>query len=147
MALESTTNSPSSGFVEDGAGRHRTSEGEENVALSYCHFPRVSAGASLLVQSLFLSPVLKICSIRAALMRTSMPNHTLRWALSFPNVHVALPCTNPTLRFGPKNFVPFRDIDLDFGGSMSWHTQLNSLEILNKATEPLPLFFFSCLFG
>ena len=26
------------------------------------------------------------------------------------------PVENCTLRFGPKNFVPFRDVDLDFGG-------------------------------
>ena len=32
-APEATTNSLSSGFIVDGAGRHQTSEGEKNVAL------------------------------------------------------------------------------------------------------------------
>ena len=32
-APESMTNSLSSGSIEDGAGRHKTSEGEENSAL------------------------------------------------------------------------------------------------------------------
>ena len=34
-APESATHSLSCGFVEDGAGRHQTSEGEKNVALSF----------------------------------------------------------------------------------------------------------------
>ena len=95
-APASTTNSPSSGLVEDGAGGHQTSEGEKNVALSFSlslwtllHVPRVSAGASLLFQSLFLSPVLKFWSFGATLMRTSVLNHTLRWTLSFPSFHVS----------------------------------------------------------
>ena len=32
-APESTTNSLSSGLIDNGAGRHHTSEGEKNVAL------------------------------------------------------------------------------------------------------------------
>ena len=32
---ESTTNSLSYGFIEDGAGRHETSEGEKNVAVCF----------------------------------------------------------------------------------------------------------------
>ena len=53
---ESTTNSLSSGLIEDGAGRHQTSEGEKNVALcfsfelanSFGQLPRILTGASLL---------------------------------------------------------------------------------------------------
>ena len=57
------------------------------------------------------------------------------------------PFENSTLRFDPKDFGPFREIELDFGGSMSWHTQPYSPEFLNKATEPLPLFDVGRLFG
>ena len=38
---ESTTNSLSSGFVEDGAGRHQTAEGDKYVALSFAYSLRI----------------------------------------------------------------------------------------------------------
>ena len=93
---ESTTNVLSSGFVKVGAGTHQTSEREEcrfvvffELENTCCHFPHVSASASLPFQSLFLRPVLKFGSMRNALTRISTLNHTLRWTLSFPNFHVA----------------------------------------------------------
>ena len=46
-----------------------------------------------------------------------------------------------TLRFGHKDFVSFRQIELNFRGSMSWNTQPDCLEVFNEATEPIPPFF------
>ena len=51
------------------------------------------------------------------------------------------------MRFGPKNCVPFRKNDLDFGGSVSWNTQPQCLEFFKKATEPSPPLFFGFLSG
>ena len=55
-APESTTNSLSSGFGQDGAGMHRTSKGEKKRSFipifelhdTFGHSPRISAGTSLL---------------------------------------------------------------------------------------------------
>ena len=58
-----------------------------------------------------------------------------------------VPSENRTLRFGPKNCVFFRKIDLDFGSSMSWNTQPNCVEFFNKATDPFTPFFFDFLLG
>ena len=54
-------------------------------------------------------------------------------------------------RFGqsrsqPK-LVPFRKIDLNFGGSTSKDTQPNCFAFFNRATEPFPPPFFGRLFG
>ena len=53
---------------------------------------------------------------------------------------------NCILRFGPWDFVPFRKIELDFCGSMSWNAQPGCLEFFNKATDPFLTFFFSFFF-
>ena len=70
-------------------------------------------------------------------MRFTRLQNSLRWTLSFPiftwrNV----PLENCTLRFGPKDFVFFGKIDLDFSGSTSKKTQLNCLELFNEAAYP-----------
>ena len=50
-----------------------------------------------------------------------------------------------TPRLGPKNFVPFRKIDLEFGGRTSSNTQPSCFEFFSEATEPFPpLFSASC---
>ena len=77
LAPESTTNSLSSGFITDGAGRHHSLEGEKEVAVSFFfelqdvlgQSPRVSAGTSLLSFNLLLSPTLILQSVGTALMR------------------------------------------------------------------------------
>ena len=74
---------------------------------------RVSAGASFLLQCCFFRSVLKFRSIRTALIRTSVMNHTLRRTLSFRIFTWRdVPLENCALRFGPKDFVPFRKIEL-----------------------------------
>ena len=75
-ALESTTNSRSSGFRVD-AGRRLFSEGEKNVALQcsfnfntfLASFHAASRGTLLLPLCLFLRPILKFWSVGATLMR------------------------------------------------------------------------------
>ena len=52
-----------------------------------------------------------------------------------------VPFEKCTLCFSPKDFVPFREIEMDFGGSGSWNTQPNCLEFFKMATEPLPPVF------
>ena len=90
-APESTTNYLSSGIVEDGAANEQTWECGFvlffELVDTFGHFPRISAGASF--------------SIQGSLMR-SVLNFWCVWC---------------TLCFGPENFVPFRKIDLDFGGA------------------------------
>ena len=54
---------------------------------------------------------------------------------------------NCTLRFDSKDCVPFRKMNLNFGGAAAWNTQRNCLEFLNEATEPLPPLFFRLLVG
>ena len=76
-APESTTNSLSSGFIADGAGRHQTSVSEKKEA------SHVSAGTSLLSLSLFLRPILKFWRVRNALM-----NHSERWTFACSDVCV-----------------------------------------------------------
>ena len=48
-------------------------------------------------------------------------NVELHFARTFSFMWRSVPFENCTLRFGVKNFVLFREIDLDFGGSMSWN--------------------------
>ena len=97
-AQESTTNDLSCGFVKDGAGKHQTSDGEKNAALSFSlslcgysfgHFPRDSADASILLQGFFLRSVFKCWSIGTTLVRIRMLKYTLGWTLSFPIFSVA----------------------------------------------------------
>ena len=69
-APESITNSLSSNFITDGAGRHQTSAGEKNSFVLFSELwdtfgqsPRVSAGTSLLSFSLFLRPTLQVLGL------------------------------------------------------------------------------------
>ena len=74
-ALESTTNSRSSGLRFDGAGKHQFSESEKNAVkfsplIFGCFWPpRCFTGTSLLPLRLFLRPIHKFWSVLAALMR------------------------------------------------------------------------------
>ena len=43
---------------------------------------------------------------------------------------------NCTLRCGSKDFVSFRKIELDIGGSIFWNTQPNCLAIFTNVTVP-----------
>ena len=52
-----------------------------------------------------------------------------------------MPFEKCKLRFGNKDFVLFRKIDMDVGGSISWHPHPNCREFFNKATDPFPPFF------
>ena len=69
----------------------QTSEGEKNVALSFFSeladiFRKIScfsAGASFLLQGVFLCPILKFWRTKPALLRFTLLNNSLRWTLSF----------------------------------------------------------------
>ena len=145
IAPESTTSVLSSGLFEDGVGNDPNFWRRVECGLvlffqlvtTFGHFPRVSAGASLLFQGFLLGSVLKFRSIRATLMKFWMLNNTLPPTLfsrfcTWRNV----PFEKCTLRFGPKDFVHFRKIELDFGGSTSWNTLPNCSEFFNMAQEP-----------
>ena len=67
-------------------------------------------------------------------MRFRMLQNTLQWTLSFPNfTWCSALFEKCTLRFGPKDFVLFRKIDLYIGDSISWKTQPNCFEFSNKS--------------
>ena len=81
-APESTTSSRFSGLRFD-AGRHLFSEGEKNVAL-WCSFVLKTLMASFHDASrgtLLLRPILKFCSVGAALMRFTWANESERGIL------------------------------------------------------------------
>ena len=67
---------------------------------TFCHFPRVSAGALFLLQSLFLRPLLKFWSIRATPMNTGVLNRTMCGAKNHRHVDSECPlllhATTPT---------------------------------------------------
>ena len=94
LAPESTTNSLSSGFIVDAAGKIHSSAGEKNVVFvlffelvnMFGQSPRVSAGASLLSFSLLLRSVLKFYSAGTALMRKFDLYFIQRWTLAFSDV-------------------------------------------------------------
>ena len=99
-APESTTNTLPSGFVEDGAGRHQTSE----LADTFGRFPHNCAGASFLSRDFFFRSVFK----SATLVRIRMLNYILYWTISFPEFSCGVMYhfwINCTLRFARKNFV------------------------------------------
>ena len=58
-----------------------------------------------------------------------------------------VPFENCTPCISPKDFVPFRTIKLDFGGSTSWNTQPNFLEFINMAIEPLAQVYVVFMLG
>ena len=148
---ESTTNSLSSGFVEDGAGRHQTSEGEKNAALSFSSslwilltISRASLRHIVLVAR-FL-PVFYPRTLEhkndARVVRTSEQHPGDGHFLSrFFLRGVAFLFEKCTLRFGPEDFVLFRKIDLDCGGRKSWITQPICFWFFNKATDPFSTTF------
>ena len=81
-APESTANTLPSGFVEDGAGRHQSSE----LADTFGHFPHNCAGASFLSRDFFFRSVFKFGSMSATLERIKMLNYILYWTISFPEI-------------------------------------------------------------
>ena len=96
QAPESATNYLSFGCV-------RRSEGEKNAALRirFCHFPRVSPGASFLFQNIFLRPVLTFWSMSYAHENQCAEPH-LAMDLSFPIFQVTLSGLHAT-RFRSSN--------------------------------------------
>ena len=78
------------------------------------------------------------------LVRWITPN-TKRWTLAFPNFESDVVCFTRFARreLVSKLFVPFRKIELNFVGSMSWITQPNCREFFNMATAPSSRCFFS----
>ena len=111
---------------------------------TFCHFPRISASASFLLQGFFLRSVSKFRSIRTlhswGSERDITPSDGPFLSHIFTRRNV--PYENFTVCFGPKVFMLLREIELDFDGSTSWNTQPNSFEFINKATKPLqPIFF------
>ena len=94
FAPESTTNSLSSGFIVDAAGKTHSSEGKLECSLFRFFklvdllgkFPRVSAGASLLSLSLLLKSVLKFHSVRTSLMKKCDLYFIQRWTFVFSDV-------------------------------------------------------------
>ena len=54
---------------------------------------------------------------------------------------------NCTARAGLKTVVPFRKIELNFGGSTSWITQPNCREFFSMATAPSSRSFFRLIAG
>ena len=91
-------------------------------------------------------PILKFHSVRTALMKKCDLYFTERWSFVFSDV-----CT--TLRSFCESYssnwsrVPFREIDKDSGGSVSWNTQPNCRTSFNTATACLSPPFFGFLFG
>ena len=88
-ALESTTNSRSSGLRFDGASRHQFSESEKYAALFFSFNSRIflaslhaaSRAHRSLPFSLLLRPILKFWGIGVALMRITWANYSKRWFL------------------------------------------------------------------
>ena len=142
LALESTTNSVSSGFYY--GWRWETPFVGRWEEGSFVRFfvlwgflgqsPRVSAGTSPLSLSLFLRPILNFGSVRTALMRIfwliSLRVTDLCFFRMFAWRSVAF--VNRSRRLDPKTFVLFRKIVKDSGGSMSWNMQPNCRESFNK---------------
>ena len=98
LAPESATNSLSSGFIVDGAGKLHSLVGEKKVALSVslsfkiflAKSPRVSAGTSLLSLNFLLRSILKFHGVGTALMRKFDLYFTERWSFGFSDVCVTL---------------------------------------------------------
>ena len=88
-------------------------------------FPRVSAGASLLSESLFLRPVHKFWSMRNYAHENRCAESHLAMDLFFPEFSCGVMHLLRMARCAlfPKNSGPFCKIKLDFGGSTSWNTQ------------------------
>ena len=110
--------------------------------------PRCFTGTSLLPFRLFLRPILKFWSIGVTLMRITWANHSkqsifLSRMLAWRNTALV----HWIHRIGFSIFELFREIVVDFGGSIPWHTQPNCRVILNIATALLSPFFLNILLG
>ena len=153
-APESTTDSLSSGFIVDGAGRHYSLEGEKSSFVRFFELkdvlgqsPRVSAGASLLSFNLLLRPVLQFHSVRTALMKKFDLYFTKRWTFSRMLAWRCVAFVNCTRRIDPKTLGLFRKIDEDSSGSVSWNTQPNCRTSFTIVTALLSPPFLGLLFG
>ena len=133
-APECTTNFLFSDFVEDRAGKHQTSEGEQNVALSFslCVWvlfaisQTISADASTSFQGFFLRSVFKFWSMGIRSLGSecfiTFPE-SLRGVMYF--LRIARRASVPRI-LGPSVKSTW------ISGSESWNTQLNCLEFFNK---------------
>ena len=110
--------------------------------------PRVSAGASLLSLGLFLRSVLKFHSVGTALMRTFDLCFVQRWTFVFSDgcLTQRSSCESHSSN-RPQNFVSFREITTDSGGSASCDMQPNFRTLFTRATALLSPPFFGLLLG
>ena len=150
-APESITNSRSSGLRFD-AGRHLFSEGEKNAALFFsfkfrtlcASFDAASRAPCSYHSVSLLRPILKLWSIGVTRRRITWANHSKRWIL-VSNVSMTYDvfCEFYTSDMVFRMFELFRKIVVDFGDSISWHTQPNCRVFFKKATALLSPFFFT----
>ena len=144
LAPESTTTYLSSGFVHVDAGRHQTSESEKKVALSFSlsmRTPTAIFHASLRAhRSCFKVSSSDLSSKLGEHRDYAHENQCAEPHLAMDPFFPEFSCgamhnfENCTLRF--RILVPFRKIELDFGGSTSENTPPNFLEFFDMATEP-----------
>ena len=109
--------------------------------------PRCFTGSSLLPFRLFLRPILKFWSIGVTLMRITWAYHSERRILV--SIFFAWRTTafvNFTHRIGFRMFELFREIDEDFGGSISWNAQPNCCVFDESYTTGLPVLSYSSCF-
>ena len=90
----------------------------------FCQDPCCSASPSLFWWSVFRGAIFKFWSKESGIMRTRRLNHLQRWSFFLLN-EARLACTEDE-DWISRNFRPFRNIDLIFGGSTSrtYTTQL-----------------------
>ena len=147
----------SSGFFEDCAGDEQTSESEKNVALtcpccwafSILMFRQISCCKV----SFFTCAILEVCAhLKAALLRFTFLNNSLRWTLSFPNFTCRNgPFEKPTVQSEPEDFVLFRlqkrlefrrlgvQTFLELADATHRHVWAPDF---NKASDPFPQLYF-----
>ena len=77
------------------------------------------------------------------LLRFALLNNSLRSTF----LQCKVPFGNRTLRFHPKDFVLFRKVDWDFGGSVSWNTQPTCYDFFTMATDPFSSTFLRPFIG
>ena len=151
LAPESATNSLSSGFITDGAGRHHSLVGEKKVALS------VAVSFKIFLANLHASPRARRSWPPEIYPQISKRTDCAAEELCFDFCPSDGPLfsrmsawrnvafVNRTRRIGPKVFVPFRKIEKDSSGSVSWNIQPNCRTSFNLATtfyhHPYSVFF------
>ena len=97
-APESTSNARSSGFFGRGCGHYRGfAKRIERIFSSFfepidtfLQVPCFSAGASLLTLGFVLRSFLECWTPRNSILKFTFLHDSLRWSLSFPNVHVTI---------------------------------------------------------